>query len=100
MRSAPDIDEVGCPEPAAVLQRMESMRSCWPSWRANSRSVAATLSVTAMSVPRTERGTAAGLALCALRLSTPSRHLGERGDLADAALDLCNPPRAAHRAPH
>jgi hypothetical protein len=31
MRSAADIEEVGCPEPAAVLQRMESTRSCCPS---------------------------------------------------------------------
>ena len=50
MRSAADIEEVGWPEPAAVLQRMESTRSCWPSWRANSRSVVAIVSVTAMSL--------------------------------------------------
>ena len=48
MRSAADIEDVGWPDPAAVLQRMESTRSCWPSWRANSRSVVATVSVTAM----------------------------------------------------
>src|SRR5580700_10324346 len=28
MRSAADIEEVGCPEPAAVVQRMLSTRSC------------------------------------------------------------------------
>src|SRR5438105_11201469 len=50
MRSAADIEEVGWPDPAAVLQRMESTRSCWPSWRANSRSVVAMVSVTAMSL--------------------------------------------------
>src|SRR5436190_21650439 len=31
MRSAADIPEVGCPEPAAVVQRMLSMRSCCAS---------------------------------------------------------------------
>src|ERR1700693_2817773 len=51
IRSAADIDEVGWPEPAAVLQRIESTRSCWPSWRANSRSVVARVSVTVMSLP-------------------------------------------------
>src|SRR5438094_3790461 len=50
MRSAADIEDVGWPEPAAVLHLMESTRSCWPSWRANSRSVVATVSVTAMSL--------------------------------------------------
>ena len=50
MRSAADIDDVGWPDPAAVLQRIESTRSCWPSWRANSRSVVAIVSVTAMSL--------------------------------------------------
>src|SRR5437870_305719 len=50
MRSAADIDDVGWPEPAAVLHRIESTRSCWPSWRANSRSVVAIVSVTAMSL--------------------------------------------------
>src|SRR5712692_2687483 len=54
MRSAADIEEVGCPEPAAVLQRMESTRSCCPSWRANSRSVVASASVvTVISLPTT-----------------------------------------------
>src|SRR5690242_7963725 len=53
IRSAADIEEVGWPEPAAVLQRIESTRSCWPSWRAKSRSVVVTVSVTAMSLPRT-----------------------------------------------
>src|SRR5260370_14602862 len=51
MRSAADIDEVGWPGPGAVLQRIESTRSCWPSWRANSRSVVARVSVTVMSLP-------------------------------------------------
>src|SRR5258708_26610430 len=51
IRSAADIDEVGWPDPAAVLQRIESTRSCWPSWRANSRSVVARVSVTVMSLP-------------------------------------------------
>src|SRR3989475_12634387 len=63
MRSAADIEEVGWPEPAAVLQRMESTRSCWPSWRANSRSVVAIVSVTAMSLLGTDgrRSLAGGL---------------------------------------
>ena len=51
IRSAADIDEVGWPEPAAVLQRIESTRSCWPSWRTNSRSVVDCVSVTAMVTP-------------------------------------------------
>src|SRR5258705_4439910 len=56
MRSAADIEEVGCPEPAAVLQRIESTRSCCPSWRANSRSVVASASVvTVISLPATHR---------------------------------------------
>src|SRR5438270_12506404 len=50
IRSAADIEEVVCHEPAAVLHRMESTRSCWPSCRANSRSVVAIVSVTAMSL--------------------------------------------------
>src|ERR1700680_4524992 len=29
--SAADIDEVGCPEPAAVVQRILSTRHCWAS---------------------------------------------------------------------
>ncbi len=33
MRSAADIDDVGCPLPAALLDRIESTRSCWPSSR-------------------------------------------------------------------
>lgn len=33
--SAADIAEVGCPEPALVLQRMASTRSCCPSSRMN-----------------------------------------------------------------
>src|SRR5229473_5064393 len=54
MRSAADIEDVGCPEPAAVLERMESTRSCCPSWRANSRSVVASASVvTVISLPTT-----------------------------------------------
>src|ERR1700687_4675546 len=54
MRSAADIEEVGCPEPAAVLHRMESTRSCCPNWRANSRSVVASASVvTVISLPTT-----------------------------------------------
>src|SRR4029077_10682386 len=54
MRSAADIEEVGWPEPAAVLHRMESTRSCCPSWRANSRSVVASASVvTVISLPTT-----------------------------------------------
>src|SRR3977135_1412394 len=49
------MDEVGCPEPAAVLQRIESTRSCWPNWRANSRSVVASASVvTVISLPTTD----------------------------------------------
>src|SRR5258708_28319127 len=51
IRSAADIDEAGWPDPAAVLQRIESTRSCWSSWRANSRSVVARVSVTVMSLP-------------------------------------------------
>src|SRR5436189_6402579 len=51
MRSAADIDEVGCPEPAAVLQRMESTRICCPSWRTNSRSVVDCVSVAAIGLP-------------------------------------------------
>src|SRR5687767_16036786 len=31
MRSAADIDEVGCPDPATPLTRTESTRSCCPS---------------------------------------------------------------------
>src|ERR1700674_3339275 len=55
IRSAADIDEVGCPDPAAVLQRIESTRSCWPSCRANSRSVLASVSVvTVISLPTTD----------------------------------------------
>src|SRR5262249_48962553 len=50
MRSAADMEEVGCPEPAAVLQRIESTRSCCATWRANSRSVVAIVSVTAMAL--------------------------------------------------
>ena len=38
MISAADIDEVGWPEPALVLERMLSTRSCWPSSRQKSRS--------------------------------------------------------------
>src|SRR5262249_42761785 len=38
MMSAADIEDVGWPEPAAVLQRTESTRSCWPSSRRNSQS--------------------------------------------------------------
>jgi hypothetical protein len=53
MRSAADMDDVGCPEPAAVLHRMESTRSCCPSRRANSRSVVASVSVTVISLPAT-----------------------------------------------
>ena len=30
MRSAADIDDVGCPDPAAELARIESIRSCRP----------------------------------------------------------------------
>src|ERR1700738_2689397 len=53
VRSAADIEEVGWPDPAAVLQRIESTRSCCPSWRANSRSVVASASVvTVISLPR------------------------------------------------
>jgi hypothetical protein len=54
MRSADDIEEVGWPEPAAVLQRIESTRSCCPNCRANSRSVVASVSVvTVISLPTT-----------------------------------------------
>lgn len=31
MRSAADIDEVGCPELVTLLARIESTRNCWPS---------------------------------------------------------------------
>jgi hypothetical protein len=31
--------EVGCPDPAEVLDRMESTRSCWPSSAAVARSM-------------------------------------------------------------
>src|SRR5690242_13100275 len=51
MRSAADIDDVGWPDPAAVLERMESTRSCCPSWRTNSRSVWDCVSETAMLTP-------------------------------------------------
>src|ERR1700682_6020575 len=47
------MDEVGWPEPAAVLHRIESTRNCWPSCRANSRSVVASVSVTVISLPTT-----------------------------------------------
>jgi hypothetical protein len=33
MASAADIEEVGCPEPAAAVDLIESIRSCWPSSR-------------------------------------------------------------------
>src|SRR5215470_3455788 len=36
-RSAADMLEVGCPEPADVLARIESTLSCWPSSRSSSR---------------------------------------------------------------
>ena len=39
IRSAADMDEVGCPELAAADDRMESTRSCWPSSRQRSMSV-------------------------------------------------------------
>src|SRR5450759_2135149 len=78
IRSAADIEEVGWPEPAAVLQRIESTRSCWPSWRANSRSVVARVAVTVISLPLHSRvaslprhedhGTPACMALSLIRL--------------------------------
>src|SRR5207248_6731417 len=49
IRSAADIDEVGWPEPAAVLQRIESTRSCWPRSRRKSRSFLVGVSATAIS---------------------------------------------------
>jgi hypothetical protein len=33
MASAADMADVGCPEPAAAVDRIESIRSCWPSCR-------------------------------------------------------------------
>ena len=33
MRSAAESDDVGCPEPAAVDERMLSTRSCRAIWR-------------------------------------------------------------------
>src|SRR5581483_2930411 len=52
--SAADIEDVGWPEPAAVLQRIESTRSCWPSWRTKSRSVVDCVAETAMELPSSE----------------------------------------------
>src|SRR5450759_492020 len=63
---------------AAVLQRIESTRSCCPSWRANSRSVVARVAVTVISLPLHSRvaslprpedhGTPACMALSLIRL--------------------------------
>ena len=39
MRSAADIEDVGCPDFVTALARMESTRSCWPSSRQRSASV-------------------------------------------------------------
>src|SRR5712664_375446 len=88
-RSAADIDEVGWPEPAAVLQRIESTRSCCPSWRANSRSVVASASVvTVISLPRDPQITGPpaciALSLIGLRFSPwiPPRSIKRDGILA------------------
>src|SRR2546428_8637013 len=55
IRSAADIDDVGWPEPAAVLARMLSTRNCWPSSRMKSRPWVVCTSLTelfAISSPR------------------------------------------------
>src|SRR5438105_3927242 len=39
MRSAADIEDVGWPDPAALLHRIESTRSCWAMVRQKSWSV-------------------------------------------------------------
>ena len=46
IRSAADIDEVGWPEPAVVLDRMLSTRSCCPSSRMKSKPWVVRTSVT------------------------------------------------------
>jgi hypothetical protein len=55
IKSAADIDEVGWPEPAAVLARMLSTRNCCPSSRMKSRPWVVWTSLTelfAISSPR------------------------------------------------
>ena len=46
IRSAADIEEVGWPEPAAVLDRMLSTRNCWPSSRMKSNPWVVRISLT------------------------------------------------------
>ena len=46
MRSAADMDDVGCPDPASSLDLTESTRSCWPNSCQNS-----TLPIIALLAP-------------------------------------------------
>src|ERR1700683_4915902 len=57
MRSAPDMLEVGWPDPAEVLQRIESTRSCWASSWMSARlcTVMAILRARLRSVPTVPR---------------------------------------------
>src|SRR5215469_5839372 len=73
MMSAADIEEVGCPEPAAVLQRMESTRSCWPSSRRNSVSLAVSppVAVAIHLLPMDQRRVQPPLAPASLGIGRP-----------------------------
>src|SRR5262249_22303483 len=92
MRSAADIAEVGCPDPAAALIRTESTRNCCPS---SSRSVAFMAAILGFGFPAAaekvtwRHGHSAGRALVARR-----QRLG-RFPLAGDARDRA--PRTAHR---
>src|SRR5580658_9516247 len=79
--------EVGCPDPADVLDRMESTRSCWPSSAASARLA----SVTGAGMSTSGNTAMAGLRNPVPASSQPNIGLGrfrlrEIGDLLEGGL--------------